>query len=483
MGNKPSNKKKYVIEEKVNLELNFSEISELVVNTHEIKNSFLTGKHGANHTLKPANIVLSKIAEFKSKNGDFGYVDFKDSFITESVFENSSFDYGAIINSQFENVSFINCTFKNVSITEVEFDNVQFLNCNLSHMVIESCNFNSCTFRNNITSNKLFELCGFFDTRFVSTEIQIQTLLSNFGLNKHCFEDLKIRNQSTKFDFEYLSSSQIKSTKTITILEAFKLEYFYSPESLQSGSDLFEKTFEIDSWINTARIPKTFTNLLSLYQEFLLYHYELEKLNILPLIKLHSLTDQLINKSFLNSTIVKDVYGVHLTLAKIVEVYLHALSFEVSRAQNPLVLIVNGPLDKEYYKNNLPLIFNREGIEITKIVKHNSPNELFFSWESIQNILPIIAIIMASKLKFEIESFNKDMSVKSSSIPLSVSERTSKKPFELSLGFDSDSKLLYGLKLKSILPGDMLMELGIHISLKKVDSVRKTILKIFSSDE
>lgn len=474
-----------VFDNPVDTQIDFSLSKNIKINSHEIKKSVLTGNYRNDHQIKPANVVLSRVFEFFSENGKLDYVDFKDSFITKSSFKNTTFDFGAIINCQFENVIFENCTFYNVSITGTDFSSVTFINCKLDNMVIESCRFNKCSFENCSTSNKLFEFCLFIETYFKSTDIQLQSLTACFGLIANHFENRRIRNQSTKFDFKYLSDDEIKSTENLTELERFKITYFFEPECISQGHIDFEKTFELDSWLKTAQIQLTFTNLLSLYQEFLFDLYERELCSIFPLIKLHTLTDTLSKNESIDKNSLKIIYGIHMALALIVEDFLNCVSQVISTIKNPVVFLVNGPMDKGYYLKELSFALDNPELQITKIIKHNSPNELFVSWQSIQGIIPMIAVLMASRFKFEITKISTETASSSQKELLLTNKEnlTNDKAFQLQLGFDDQQQYLYGLKLKSIFPGDMIIELGLQISLKKIDSVRKIIIKILGSSE
>jgi uncharacterized protein YjbI with pentapeptide repeats len=476
-----------VLENPVDLTLDFSEMEAFATKSQEIRRSLLTGRHTKRHQLRPANIVLSAIRDFESDGGLFEYVDFKDSFVERAIFRGCSFDYAAIINCDFENVEFIECNFHNVSITGSNFHNVVFKNCALDHMVIELCKFFHCEFVNCTTSNKLFDFCLFFGSKFGGTDLQIQTLIGNFGLNREGVAG-GIRDKSIDEEFRMLDVEDIGSYPVATPIEAFKISYFLDRQATLSGSDAFEATFALDSWIGTAKIPLTFTNLLSLYMDFLLSLYDNQDIVIFPVLKLHSLTGVLVEDVSIPAAAMTPVYGVHMTLARVAETYLSALASTVRSLGTTAAILVSGPLDRRFYLEEYPFIFAREGITIVGIKKHNSPNEMLLTWDAVASMVPFIALFMASRFKLEIASYEGSLARvvdKGSEIKTGTGKNLIpvKGLFEINLGFDKEESHLYGLKIKSLFPGSLMMELGLQLSMKQVLASRLLLLRILSGGE
>ncbi len=477
-----------VLDNPVDLTLNFSEMEVFTTKSQEIRRSLLTGRHTTRHQLRPANIVLSAIRDFESDAGLFEYVDFKDSFAERAVFRGCSFDFAAIINCDFENVEFENCHFHNVSITGSNFHNVVFKNCALDHMVIELCKFFYCKFVDCTTSNKLFDFCLFADPVFHGTDLQIQTLIGNFGLNKEALTNGGIRDKSIDEEFRLLGTQNIASYPASTPIEAFKISYFLDHQATLAGSDVFEATFALDSWIGTAKIPLTFTNLLSLFMDFLLALYDSGEVTVFPILKLHSLTGALVEQVSIPAAAMAPIYGVHMTLARVVEGYLTAVTSTIQSLGNAASILVTGPLDPGYYVTNYPYIFAQPGIVIVSIKKHNSPNEMFLTWDTVANMVPFIALFMASRFKVEIVSYDGTLArvVDSRSELKSRSGKSLvpvKSLFEINLGFDQEDSHLYGLKIKSIFPGNLMVELGLQLSMRQVLASRLLLLRILTAGE
>lgn len=485
-GNLPSKKDflERIAMDPIKLEINFSEIEKIEILAQEILECSINGVFGPLHKIKQGNIVQCRVDDFGSLNADLEYVDFKDSSITNSNFKDSSFDYAAFINCNYENVQFEQCHFHNVSITGCEFYNVTFLNCKLDHMVIESCKFYNCNFFDSTTSNKLFEICLFTDCRFDRTDIQIQTILDNFGLSNSDLIDSKIRSKTVNEDFVFTDPVAWRNENNPNKIQEFRLEFFVSSKCVLEGSEILDRTFALGSWLENARIPSTFNNQFTLFHEFLIELYDTGKSTLFPLIKLHALSSSLINAEGINKTVLSSIYGVHMTLSRFIERFLDLVVREANSADNPIVILVNGPVEPDYYMSELDFIFNHVNLSILKVKKHNSPNELLLSWDKIQDLLPLISLLLATRLKFELKKIENSWmdkldreSIQSIAMKIDSPDEGIQK-FSFDLGVDSDRQYLYGLKLKSIFPGGLFMEFGLHISTKKISVLRQVLVEI-----
>lgn len=81
--------------------------------------------------------------------------------------------------------------------------------------------------------------------------------------------------------------------------------------------------------------------------------------------------------------------GLHMAAVRYVENYYVILQEYIKlHANNPIVLLVcAGPMDKEFYKKRLFPMFDSKNVEIQKVIKHNSPNELFIFIHGFEQIL------------------------------------------------------------------------------------------------
>jgi hypothetical protein len=468
------------------VEINFTRLESFSTKSQEIRNSVLTGRHNSTHKLRPANIVLSRIVDLISDGGSFSYVDCKDSHFESAIFVGCEFDFAALINCEFRDSHFSGCSFHNVSVTGVDFHNVSFVGCALDHMVIENCRFWDCKFEKCTASNKLFEFCLLADCTFCSTDIQIHTIIGNYGITSSNLTECGIRDRSVGEDYRLMSNEDIRLFNVSTAVEEFKVAYFLEPSIVIEGSPHFDLLFEPEAWLGTAKIPLTFANLIRLTQEFLFYLYERQRCLTLPILKMHSLTGHLVQSERMSEAAATTVYGVHMALARVAESFITQVIQMGEAARNPLRLKVLGPLIPAHYIQNYPYIFDHDGLTIQSVRRMNSPNELALAWSNYANLIPIIAVFLASRLKFELsertaintpKAGRQDARAEGATNPGNLPEKL-QSFFDLQVGFDRDNPFNYGVTLKSIFPGNLLVEFGLHLSTKQVSNTRAFLIDI-----
>ena len=471
------------------VEINFTHLDSFSTKSQEIRNSLLTGHHNINHRLRPANIVLSRIYDLISESGSFSYVDCKDSYFEMTEFNGCEFDFAALINCEFRDSHFTGCSFHNVSVTGVDFHNVTFVDCSLDHMIIENCRFWDCRFENCTTSNKLFEFCLLADCVFISTDLQIQTVIGNYGIASCNLIDCNIRDRSIDEEYKMMADEDIAAFDVNTAVEKFKIIYYLNPSIVTEGSTHFDRLFEPEAWLGTAKIPLTFANLIRLTQEFLFYLYDRQRCLTFPILRMHSLTGHLVQSQRLSQSAATTVYGVHMALARVVESFLLHLVEMGDAATNPLRLKVLGPLTAAHYLKEYPYIFDQDGLTIQNIRRMNSPNELLLGWSDYASLIPVIALFLASRLKLELSQLSEispskykiqNLEVGKSPNPDQLPEKTHSF-FDLQVGFDRDNPFNYGVTLKSIFPGNLLMEFGLHLSTEHIAKTRTLLIEVLKS--
>ena len=467
--------------------IDFSTLRTFATKAQEIKNSVIEGQYREQHAIRPANVVLSKMLKFYSENGSLEYVDFKDSHIEQSGFLRTSFDYGAVINCEFNSVVFEDCNFHNVSISACTFTSVKFMDCNLDHMVIEGCKFIDCEFINCSTSNKLFEFCLFSDTRFDSTNIQLQTILDNLGLSKTMIRNSQIRDRSVDEEFSVINIEEEINGSEYSAFGRMSIEFYLESNLLHDLNGL-EDLLTVEAWREVARVPVTFLNTLKLLYEFIVDLYHRNLCTLLPLLKLHNLTNLFIESRAIPENHLISVYGIHMGLTKYTEEFLSLCESTIRKLENPVILLANGPDNKEFYIDSLPFLEGVRGLQVLKVVKHNSPNEIFVAWSSYADLLPMVALLLATRIKLEVKQFKNDdlkeetINTTLPAIKAASAQGASLQKFELNFGLGSGNAAhQYGLKLKSIFPGELLVEFGLHISLKKAAEVKNILIRIISS--
>lgn len=378
----------------INLVIDFSRFLKLTIKTKEIVQCLLTGTATIQTMFGRCNIVKCKADRFKTIGANLDGVDIKDCFFDNCSFSDTIFSNSATINCNYQLSTFYGCSFKYSSITNTTFESTIFEKCDLSNLVMEGCRFINCAFIDCKTSNKLIEESLLFNTTFKNMSIDICTILDNFGMSKYCTSNVDmIDGNGYIIQNAIISDEQLQTLlhKNISKAYKFKISYYLNHELFNSGGLYIDNIFEIDTWLEICKNAVTFNNTLSLFYEFLSYNYEHGTIMLWPLLKLYNLTSQLSNIPDIEKRyqIYPSIMGIHMAVVRYVENYCIILQeYTKLHANNPIVLLVcAGPMDGEFYKKRLFPMLESGNIEIQKVIKHNSPNELFIFIHELGRIL------------------------------------------------------------------------------------------------
>lgn len=388
-----------------NIKIDFDEFPKVQIKVKEIYNCEITGTFSKGKGNFHGNIVMSSLVKFRADEADLNKVDWKDSNLRKCSFITTSFDLGAVINCNFSECSFTECHFDNMSITGATFYDTEFVNCDITHMVIESCQFFNCSFKNCKTSNKVFEHCLLLDCIFVNTDIQIQTILENFGLEKGQLNNCNVRSASTDENFEFLSYHAILSIcdkdNSIHNFFKFKLEYFLNPKITLNGSILFDNIFRIGEWLPLCKVQTTFINMFKLFHDFFIILFENNRTPIFTIYKLKELTGWLSSHELIknNFELYPTIIGFDLGLSRIISQTLLIIKEKSETLEGKISLLVEGPLDKNFYYSILTKGI-KGNFQITKLIKQNSPNILEITAIS-SVIIQFVALFVVTRVKAE----------------------------------------------------------------------------------
>lgn len=388
------------------IKINFNEFSKVNIKVKEIYNCEITGNYSNDKGEFHGNIVLSYLSKFISKNTDFRYVDWKDSNLRNCQFYSNSLNNGAIINCHVANCFFEKCTYKNVSITGTIFFETDFSNCDFSNIIIENCYFYNCKFYDCITSNKIFEQCLFMGCEFNKTNIQLETIIENLGIEKNQLKKSKIRDKPSEENFNFLSLKDLmnlcdEKNKSLQNIFKFKVEYFLNPKIIIDGSALFDTIFNLNEWLPLCKAQSTFLNMFKLFHDFIIILFEHNKLPIFVIYKFKELTKwlselpQIKNRFELYPTLIGYDIGLSRILSQINNV------IGKYNADKKLVLLVNGPLYMDYYYDKFSKFIVGD-YKILKIIKQNSPNLMeIVAISSV--IIQIVALFITTRVKVELK--------------------------------------------------------------------------------
>lgn len=383
----------------IDLVIDFNNFFKLSIKAKEIVQCYLKGTATTYIEFGRCNIVKCRAEQFETIETNLDGVDIKDCFFGKCSFNNTKFNNSAIINSNFQSTIFKKCSFKYSSITNTTFDDVCFCNCDLSNLVIEGCRFFNCMFICCKTSNKLIEESLLFNTKFQDMSIDICTIIDNFGISKAYTSSVDIIDRNGYIQLnEKISDDRLQGllhSNRFSNASKFKIAYYLNSNLLNDGSSYVDKIFDVETWIEPCKNIITFNNTLSLFFEFLSYNYEHGSIMLWPLLKLYNLTCLLSNIPNIEKLpqIYPNIMGIHMAVVKYVEDY-YALLHEYTKIHitHPVVLLVcPGPLDCEFYKERLIPILSLDDIKILKVVKHNSPNELFIAINNFKQFLSNIS--------------------------------------------------------------------------------------------
>jgi uncharacterized protein YjbI with pentapeptide repeats len=389
-----------------NVKIDFDEFPSIKIIGKEIYNCEISGTFRKTSERFRGNVVMSSVINFTTDNADLNNVDWKDSNFRNCRFEKTSLDLSAIINCHFAKCKLIECHFDDMAITGSEFYDVEFYNCNLSNIVIESCRFFNCQFHRCKSSNKIFEHCLLFDCSFNNTDIQLQTIIENFGLEKKQTIHCNIRSASCDEEFTFLSESDLQKLYSVeenSILDfyKFKIEYFLNPEITIEGSDSLDNVFNIEEWLPLCKARTTFINMFKSFHDFILILFEQNKTLLLCIYKLKYLTKRISDQDAIKSNfeLYPVIMGYDIALARILSQANLILQDTNERVNKSITLLVEGPLDKDFYYNSLRSCI-KGNFNIKYIKKQNSPNIMEIAAIS-SVIVQIIGLFVVTRVKLE----------------------------------------------------------------------------------
>jgi uncharacterized protein YjbI with pentapeptide repeats len=461
--------------------IHFSPKTKFVFKEKNISNMHLTGHMEKTHRVNRANIISSFIDNLLATEVDFNNSDIKDSRFIGSEFTNCNFNNASHNNNWIKDSRFSECTFNQTSVTLSDFSGCSFINCDFSNVIISDSRFISCTFISCTTSNKMIESSLLFDCGFQSMTLESETILSNFGLSKAHLLKCKIRDENATLPPKKAVLNILRN-ETNTI-QRFKLEYFLSPEIIREVSEKLESLFNVEDWLDLCRNPNRFRLHIEKLHEFLLYQFDGNNLRLRTLVQLLNTSSALsdaISKMENLVDLQRTVDGVFLTIERIVEQYMN-------RAQALLLkfeedgycrILVEGPLDKTYYEFELKELLKVSPVRLGKIIKHNSPNELFIYWENIKDLWPVILFVLSTKFKFELNKLDK--------VNLNTRSISKIKRGNQILEFESgflDNSNNFSFRLKTLLPGHKELNLIMQLSVDRYRKIMQIVKDIIVFDK
>lgn len=449
-----------------------------------LANSFLSGNLYGSNMLRGKNIISSVASELTVRSSSFNNSDIKDSRFKNSLFLDCNFNDAAHNNNLIDGSEFTRCSFSQTSITISEFSNCTFHLCDFTNVIISDCRFTNCLFKECSTSNKMIESSLILGCLFQNMTLEISTITENYGLSKVGNSTCRIVENAKKPDNE-VDITNLSQHETNGLIK-FKLDFFVNPEMTLEINTSLDDVFKVENWLRLSQNPNRFKLHIEKLHEFLLNRFENDSLRLRSLIQLFETTSSLsevLSRQENLLEIQRSVDGVFINLERLLEKHLESAKIltEFIDQEGECRLLVIGPMNKEYYYDNLDDLLKIAPVQFGKVIKHNSPNELFLHWESIKHLWPIILFLYTSKFKFELVKLDK-VSRKLRSKRTNIARDNQLIKFESGILSNSNT---FSFKLKTLLPGhhelSLLMELHPE-RYKKLVSIVKDII-IFRKEE
>ena len=460
----------------------------------ELRGVVVTGALHGGRAAHPCNVVEAVFEDLTVDSVDFTSCDFKDSSIRSSRFVRSTFAASSLTYDSFVNVQFESCTFSHTDIQNCEFIDTSFIGCDVRNLLIKTCTFSRCTFTDCQANNKLLETCRLIDSEFRSTELQVQTLAENFGLTKSGYDGL-LRDGRSDLPHRRLTIEELPEWLEATSLHPLQkasVDYFLR-ETFLNGSAYLDASLKLDAWSGMFRTAGSFIVSLNQWVDFLLWLFERGELTCHTILSLHSMTGKLLKmleEAQINQHAMSMLNGSHLSLSRLVDVYLTALSEFVQGGQDKVVLLVEGHGTKEYYPKALRPMFERAPAEIESVIPHNSPWELTITFTSASSLMFFAALFLATRTQIELSRIRSRRTIRAGETTALVPSRTRTAPaneesarsvpltesiFALEFGGAGQSKNAPAFRLKAYLPGNLMAELKLTIGSRQVARLRQTL--------
>lgn len=474
-------------------EIDLSKVSPAEFFRNDLIRHRLTGTLPSGPDFSVVNFVACELYDITGRSIDFSECDFKDTLIKGAEFSDCKFDGGTFATTFFADTEFSRCKFYNLAAYGCDFRQVRFVDCDLTNLLVKSSQFSLCTFLNCVTSNKICEMSTLFDARFDNTPIQLETITNNFGLRLDSLTNTMIRSGRAREEHESLSVEYLKNllgSHDLSTLEGLALEYFLE-QSLLNGSPRLDESLDITRWTRIHRNPGSFVELLDKFGEFLTHLYDESQLTLHPILLLHHVTSTLtgsISSGNELHRVAMSLGGLHLILSRIVEEYLQLLHLISELTAGAVTFLAEGPEDPEYFLRELEPWISTGDIEIAR-VERNSPLIIEFITSHPQSLLALLGVFLATRTKLEItrlassakkRSKEKDHSPKfEGKRPLPAVRSEAKPPFfSISTGMVKSPNHAYELRMLSVLPGSLLLDLKLNFSTTLASRLRGILLDL-----
>jgi len=473
------------------LHINFSLFAALNFTARDIHFCRLEGEMGASHLLNAANVVSCELVNLHAKHTVWRRTDVKDCSLKDTVIDDSDMHFTSWLSNVFIDISFSRVTLTDVVMSDCTFIRAVFTDCNLSHMLMKRCSFIDCTFQRCQTSNKLIEASVLRHTRFEGTDLEVATILENYGLSSTLCSDVVVyldRPTGVVADLNRLR--QDAEGDSLLPIQQLKLAYFIT------GSlpvNVLERALDVSSWLPLCRVPSSFALLLDGFATFLLGEFENDSLIAAPLLRLYS-TARGLAGTLATSTdtplqveFEAAIAAASLKLLPIFEQHLE-LTQALSIVHFPrATFLAEGPTNIVYFDSLLrEVLGDRAPFHVESVAPMNSPSLLTLLVEHEGTLATLISVFLASRLRLEIHKLRTQelLETKSTLSPLqedvngALALRGAEKLLAFDAGMNPSDRLAYHIRAYALFPQGIAAVLHLDIGLGVIPKLRSVLLDI-----
>jgi hypothetical protein len=444
------------------------------------------------HELDRHNFISCVFENAFFRGIDLSGCDIKDTLILACEFVDCRINSATHTASIYKETEFKGCNFHNAAITDSEYHQVRFSGCDLDNVLVKNCRFYDTGFVECTTSTHVFENCIFVRTSFERTEIELRTIISNFGLKSNLMNQCRVRDGRTNRPFGYIAASGIAAAALLDRddpLALLAVRYFVDGQLL-GAEDGFDEAFDLRRWAQMARQPASFAQLIELFAEFLVTAFENNEVDMHKLLLLHDVTRQIVydrSREAMGYRYAVSFGGIHLALSKFVEEYLDALYAAWDKERPDLWVVADGPLSRNHLADRLSGFLAHAGLEVGEVRPYNSV---------LLQLLEVVdggkffalALILASFVKVELKATRTNSlrlrppqtgpaAAGTQIVPLAEGETF--EFFHIASGMTGEKKRAYELRVKSLIPTtSIIVDLRLAVSTGFVRKIRQVIVRI-----
>ena len=278
--------------------INLDEESGTFIRGREVYRTILRGSIQGLPATSFQNVIESVLDNASFLHCDFSNTDFKDCVFKASRFRGCAFGILTFATVTLSDCELVDCTFADSTFQNCTFQRVRFTDCDFSKLLIKECQFVDCHFDRCKTSNKLLELSLLINTRFQSTDIQIDTILSNFGLCRAQLMDSRIRSGRSDASFTFVAPQDLRdAAKDVSVavpgLVPLRLDFFECGSLLGESAGL-DHALQMETWTRISSNLGSFVQVYRTFSDFLVLLYENDALYWQGLLKLHDLSGEFV---------------------------------------------------------------------------------------------------------------------------------------------------------------------------------------------